>query len=343
MMKNKKTFEQSSYLTQVRQLRRLAEEILKHYPFAIHSIEFIKYSANAIFRIIDKQNKKYALRINPPGHHQQPAIQEEIQWMNHILATTDLVIPKPVKSVSGQYFTEIQCSSIIPTSRNCLVFEWLPGKKQWRSINEHYAKELGQLIAKLHLSGRGVSMKHRKYWLTDGLIGTENPKFYNLEQLSDVSLQEQQLITSARKMAYEILKEQEIKHPEKTGVIHSDTQPNNILVHHGQFSIIDFDECGLGFYHDDLAVALCAFEHVAEENQRKSFQQLKNALLEGYSKYMPLSEEDIELLPYFILTRKLVTIAWLEAWKSNPGIRSYYPIAIKRTIDFYKQLVSDLS
>lgn len=336
-MKTKKPFEQASYLAQVRRLRTLAEEALKYYPFTAHTIEFIKYSANAIFKITDMQNKQYVLRINPPGHHEQPAILDEIKWMDHILASTDVVVPTPVKSLAGQYFTEIT-HHLIPSSRYCLVFKWLPGKRKWHSINESYAKKLSQLIAKLHLSGSGVSMSHRKYWLADGLLGTESAKFHNIEQLTDVSAQEQQYITAARKMLYTILKEQEIKHPEKTGVIHSDTQPNNILVHQGQFSIIDFDDCGQGFYLDDLAVALNAFEHVAESNQNKSFLQLKNALLEGYSEYISLSSEDIKLLPYFMLTRKLVTIAWLEARKSNPGIRYYYPIAINRAIEFYKQI-----
>lgn len=339
MPKNLKLpFEQASYLGQVRRLRCLAEETLKQYPFTIRNIEFIKYSANAIFKITDKQNKQYVLRINPTNHHQHPAILEEIKWINHILAKTDLIVPKPVKSLGDQFLTEIH-HPLISSSRNCLVFEWLPGKKKWRSINESYAKSLGLLIAKLHLSGQSVSMNHRKYWLTDGLIGTDKAKFYNIEQLSDISVEDQKYITSARRMLYDILKEQELKHPDKIGVIHSDTQPNNIVVHQGQFSIIDFDDCGLGFYLDDLAVALCALEHVTEGNQNKSFLQLKDALLAGYNEYIPLSGEDIKLLPYFMLTRKLVTIAWLEARKSNPGIRYYYPIAINRAIEFYKQIL----
>jgi Ser/Thr protein kinase RdoA (MazF antagonist) len=80
-----------SYLAQVRGLRALANEVIKHYSFTIKNIEFIKYSANAIFRITDIQHKQYALRINPEKHHQPRAILEEIQWMNHILETTDLV------------------------------------------------------------------------------------------------------------------------------------------------------------------------------------------------------------------------------------------------------------
>lgn len=338
-MKTKQFFEQTSYLTQTRRLRAMALDVVNHYPFTVRNIEFIKYSANAIFRITDSQNKQYVLRINPDDHHEQSAIMEEVQWLKHILETTDLVVPAPVKTGSGKYLIKAK-HPMMPTSRFRLVFEWLPGRKKWKSINEHYAKKLGETIAKLHQNGRDIAMKHRRYWLADGLVGAETAKYFNIEKLSDVSKQEQQILTSARRMVYEILKDQERKHPDKTGVIHSDTQPNNILVHKGQFSIIDFDDCGVGFFNDDLAVALCAFEHVVENNQHKSFNRLKDALLDGYSKYKLLSEEDDQLLPYFMLARKLVTIAWLEAHKTNPGIRYYFPTAIARAIQYYQRIVS---
>ncbi|WP_058516340.1 hypothetical protein [Legionella parisiensis] len=72
--------------------------------------------------------KRYALRVNPHGHHQHAAIQEEIQWINHILTTTDLIVAAPVKTISQQYFIEIH-HQMIPSNRFCLLFEWLPGKK----------------------------------------------------------------------------------------------------------------------------------------------------------------------------------------------------------------------
>lgn len=329
-----KSFEQPSYLTQVRRLRALAVEVAKLYPFKIKILEFIKYSANAIFKITDTQNKQYVLRINPIEHHTHQAILEEIRWLNHITNSTDLLVPKPVKTIDEHYVVKTD----IPSSRFCMVFEWLPGKKRWNSINEQYAYELGTMIAQLQKSGQGIEMQHRNYWLTEGLSGTDKARFYNLDQLTDVSIEEQKHITTARKLVYEQLKQYEMARKDKTGVIHSDVQPNNILVHQRHYSVIDFDECGIGFYGDDLAVALGAFEHVAEGNKHKSFTKLKESLFNGYSRYMPLSEEDIQLNPYFMLARRLMTIAWLEAQKNNPGLRYYYPIAIERAIQFLQQL-----
>ena len=99
----KKNFEQVSYLTQVKRLRELATEVVKLYPFKVKKMEFIKYSANAIFKITDIQNKQYVLRINPTGHHTQQAITEEITWIHHIINTTNLSVPLPVKTMEEEY------------------------------------------------------------------------------------------------------------------------------------------------------------------------------------------------------------------------------------------------
>jgi hypothetical protein len=46
------TFDQASYLSKIRRLRALAEVALDAYPIKVKSIEFIKLSANAIFKVV---------------------------------------------------------------------------------------------------------------------------------------------------------------------------------------------------------------------------------------------------------------------------------------------------
>ena len=332
-----KSFEKVSYLTQVKRLRELANEVVKLYPFKVKTMEFIKYSANAIFKITDTQNKQYVLRINPTGHHTELAILEEITWIHHIINTTNLSVPLPVKTMDEQYVIEAK-HPLIDSSRFCIVFEWLPGKKRWKSINEQYAYNLGSVIAKLQKSGQRLEMKHRHNWLADSLVGTDKARFYNIEQLSEVSVEDQKMITAARRVVYDKLKHYEITHKEKIGIIHSDMQPNNILIYKGQYATIDFDESGVGFYGYDLAGALCAFEHVTEADKSKDFMKLREALCKGYSEFMPLPEDDRKLIPYFMLASKLMTIAWLEARKDNSSLRYYFPVAIKRAIHFFQNM-----
>jgi Ser/Thr protein kinase RdoA (MazF antagonist) len=115
-------------------------------------------------------------------------------------------------------------------------------------------------------------------------------------------------------------------------------QPNNILYYKNNYAVIDFDNCGIGLYGDDLAFSLFAFEHVTEGREQKIYQELKEALFTRYSEHMPLGEEDINLVPYFLLARKLASIAWLELKRSKSKLRAYFPTAVARAIKFFEQL-----
>ncbi|WP_211248355.1 phosphotransferase enzyme family protein [Legionella lansingensis] len=310
---------------------------MKQYPLNVRNIDFIRYGANAIFRVTDTQNKRYVLRISPVGYHTKQAFLEEIKWLHHILKTTDLLVPKPVLTTHDQYLIEY-AHPAISTIRLCHMFEWIPGKIRWKSIDKQYAYHLGSIIAQLQKSGQDIAIKHRHYWNTDGLVGTDRAKFYNVEKLTAVSKKEQDIITKARRTVYQTLKHYEESYKDKTGLIHSDMQPNNFLTYKNKYAVIDFDDCGVGLYGDDLAVALFAFEYLTEGEKSKNFLELKEALFTGYSTYMPLSQEDIDLSPYFLLARKLVTISWLELRRSNPKLRPYYRQAIARAITFFEGL-----
>ncbi len=85
-------------------------------------------------------------------------------------------------------------------------------------------------------------------------------------------------------------------------------------------------------------MAIFVFEYVTEGKKGKNFHELKEALFKGYSEYMPLSEEDINLVPYFLLARKLSVIAWIELQKYNSRLRKYYPDALTRAINFFRAL-----
>jgi Ser/Thr protein kinase RdoA (MazF antagonist) len=330
-------FDQASYLSKVIRLRALAQVALEAYPIKVKSIEFIKLSANAIFRIVDSRNNKYQLRINPKTYHNEEAVIEEIKWLNHIKNKTNILVPTPIPNKNGKYTMECHHAGM-SAPRFCTLFEWLPGKRRWKSVNKDYAYNLGLLISQLQKVGKSLNIKHRNYWNADSVVGTTKAKFYNVEKLHDVTVTEQKWITQARRVVHYELKQYEKLHKDKFGLIHGDMQPNNILVNKGKYAVIDFDDCGMGLYGVDLGTALCAFEHVVEADKRKSFQSLQDSLLQGYAEHMPLSQQDIELLPYFMLSIKLLTIAWLEIRRDNPQISKYHKIGVKRAISFFRSI-----
>lgn len=70
----------------------------------------------------------------------------------------------------------------------------------------------------------------------------------------------------------------------------------------------------------------------------------KDAILEGYSTINNISQEDLEILPYFILTQQLVMLAWLNDRRDNPSIAKRLDKAVTRNMqEFRKILVNGLN
>jgi Ser/Thr protein kinase RdoA (MazF antagonist) len=152
-------FNQASYLTQVRRLRSLAEEVLCKFPIKPKAVHFIKHGANTIFKVVDHKNKAYVLRIHPPEYHTKEAILEEFKWINHILKKSDISVPRPLLTKKDTYLAEA-FHPAISTLRYCDMFEWLPGKKLWKSIDSNYAYEMGLIIAQLQRNVMGSGLTY---------------------------------------------------------------------------------------------------------------------------------------------------------------------------------------
>ena len=234
-----KPFNKSSYLTQVRRLRKLAASALKKYPIRVEEIKFINHGENATFKIIDSKNEAYLLRIHRGGYHTPAAIQEELSWLARLGQESQLAIPCPLKSKSGLLLEEASIPEV--GTRNCCLFKWLPGRFIEKGLKAKQMYQLGQLIAELHQDP--PKTKHRHYWNAEGLVGT-NPKFGSLNTLQSVTPKQQKAITKARQTVFKKLKQFEQKYPKRQGLIHADLHLGNVLLVNNKIWAIDFDECG---------------------------------------------------------------------------------------------------
>lgn len=257
--------------------------------------------------------------------------------LKHIKNSSSLIVPTPLSTSNNEYLVKCEHDEI-PSPRYCDMFNWISGKIKWRSIDENYSYKIGSLVGQLQRNGQSVKIKHRNYWNADGLVGTDKAKFYNIEKLTGISKREQGIITSARRFTYKILSNFEKNNKDRIGLVHGDIQPNNIVSINNDYAIIDFDDCGVGFYGDDLATMLFAYEFLTENEKHKNFDRLKEALYEGYSKHMPFSQKDADLIPYLLLARKLSVVGWLELRKDNPRLRCYFKESVVRAIKFYEKL-----
>ena len=94
--------------------------------------------------------------------------------------------------------------------------------------------------------------------------------------------------------------------PHIFSMIHADAHPGNIVAGEDGLALIDFDDAAFGWHQFDLAVALIWYQ------QRPDFAQLRDACIAGYRAVRPLSDDDLALLPMFLLARGMAQLGWFQ-------------------------------
>ena len=92
---------------------------------------------------------------------------------------------------------------------------------------------------------------------------------------------------------------------DRFGLIHADLRLANLLLEGPTTKVIDFDDCGFGWYLYDLGAALSFIEH------RPDVPELVDAWVRGYRRVAPLAAADEAEIPTFILLRRLLLVAWI--------------------------------
>ena len=93
--------------------------------------------------------------------------------------------------------------------------------------------------------------------------------------------------------------------PERFGLIHADLRSANLLVDGERTHVIDFDDCGLGWFLHDMASTLSFIEHRADRDR------LMDAWAEGYCQAGSLSQAERDEFPTFLMQRRLQLLAWM--------------------------------
>ncbi|HEX2953859.1 MAG TPA: phosphotransferase, partial [Bacillota bacterium] len=89
------------------------------------------------------------------------------------------------------------------------------------------------------------------------------------------------------------------------GLIHADLHRGNLIIQEDQLGIIDFDDCGWGYYLFDVATLLSSIYRLSKDE--RNYHILKDAYLKGYDRIRALpSAIDQELLPFFVMRDMLI-------------------------------------
>ena len=286
---------------------------LEHYDLDGARATFILASENTVYRLDTADGARYVLRVHRPGYHSLAALESESAWTT-ALSDAGIETPRPRSTRNGSRFATVPYGNEGET-RYVGLMEWIEGEllqdvaARADAHLEAVLGGLGGLMARMHTQAVGFETPPgfvRHVLDGEGLIG-DDPWWGPFWHVPEFSSNERPLILDARSRIRRAL-ERYGTGRDVFSLIHADLLPTNVLVRtDGRVSAIDFDDTAFGWHLYDIAVALHEF------TQHARFDQLRAAFLAGYRQHRSLAEEDVALLPLFLLIRCMVEIGWFDS------------------------------
>ena len=301
-------FEHLDYDTQLQILLDVAKLAIRNYelPDGL-SVKMINLSENATYGVEAPNGERWALRIHRDGYHSRAAIASELAWLMNLRERGVVTTPLPVKGTNGEIIQEVTHPAL-SKPRYIVLSAWEDGIEP--GIGQDLVKPfeiLGEVTARMHEHSRTwkrPSFFERFTWDFETSLGEVKPHWGHWRDGMGVDGAKAKLfgrtvdLIARRLSAYG-------KSTERFGLIHCDLRLANLLIDGNSVKVIDFDDCGFGWYMYDAATPVSFYEHEPQ------VPDLIEAWKAGYRKAGTLSKADEAEIPTFVMLRRLLLVAWI--------------------------------
>lgn len=354
------------------QCLRLGNKILGHYLAALGrdcSLCLLQLSENVTYLVEEKEEPRAVLRLCRPGYHTPEELRAEMLWMEElgeefavgkISEAADVKLRQPICTDEGSYLCAVEDEKgqvyygTVFTYLSGIPLEELPVKEQipWFEklgevtafLHRHAKKQPGGKSFPMEESGRQEQLS-RFHWNYESMMGPTalwgdwrrviqrsgacgiegcGPRLP--ESFGTVLERTDSLITD-RLHDYGMGEE-------RYGLIHGDLRGANLLVDGNTLGIIDFDDCGYGWYMQDLAASL-SFMETEEE-----VPELIQAWYRGYRKQGTLEQADMDMADTFIMMRRLQLLSWIDSRSQAASARRYGEQFLEGTVKLAEQYIT---
>lgn len=295
----------------------LAKDALEKFGIESYKAEPLQISENITYLVKNEETgQKKVLRICRPGYHTFDEINAELLWLAEIKNYTPVIVAEPVIGTNGSYVQLLE-SWMIGNTYAGVMYEFLEGSAPDENDEENVIKmfvKLGEITAYLHKQSKMWNKAKdlsRFSWNYETMLGSAAPwgKWSDTPDLTPETLA---LLSKTSDIIKKRLTDYGQSN-ERYGLIHADLRLANLLIEGDQVKVIDFDDCGFGWYMHDLAAALSFIETCPIADK------LVESWLHGYLKVDKLSDDDIAEIDTFIMQRRLQLLAWITShFDSDP-------------------------
>lgn len=259
------------------------------------------------------------LRVHRPGYHSLVEIRSELAWLTAVHDENVLGTAVPLPGPDGSAVVAVPGERLPDgVARHVSRFAWLDGEEpSGERLVEDFGR-LGGIAARLHAHARrwrAPAWFSRPHWDWAGALGPRG-RWGHWQDAPGVGDAERRLLGRASCLLRDRL-DAYGRAPARYGLIHADMRTANLLADPAapvgaEVHVLDFDDCGFGWFLYDLAASLS----FVEDDPRVP--DLVHAWLTGYRRVGDLAAADEAEIGTMVLFRRLLLLAWVGSHQDSP-------------------------
>ena len=270
-------------------------------------LRLLSLSENATYLVDDAE--PIVLRVHRADYHSLRAIRSELAWMAALREQTDVVTPRLIPARDGSEVVTVVRGEH-PLNVDAMTF--VSGCTAEEHPEAVGFDQLGRITAAMHDHVRDWDAPHyftRFAWDADTMIGP-NGRWGNWRHAPGLTDADSAVLERAATELHRRLAEFG-RAPDRFGLIHADLRMANLMIDPevpaGPITVIDFDDCGWSWHLADLGAVVSFIEDTPEA------EAMIAGWLSGYREGRELPAEHLDMIPSFVMLRRLQLTAWVAS------------------------------
>ena len=311
---------------QVEALRRVVEAALGRWALPGGTrVELLAASENATFLLRLPDGGRLVLRVARPGYHTLAEIRSELAWSKAV-RQAGLRCPAVIAGVDGEVVQLLDGA----LERRAILFEHVDGVAPGETADAFAL--IGQVTARLHAQARGWARPAwfvRKAWTVETTVGA-TPHWGGWRGAAGLDAAGEAVLARAAEAVARQLRA--YGHgAARFGLIHADLRVANLLVSDGGLAVIDFDDCGFGWFAADFAAAVSFIEH----------SEVVPSLFEAWCRgYGSLAAAERAVMGALLVMRRMQLLGWTRAHAETATVQALGPDFARQTVGLAERFLS---
>jgi Ser/Thr protein kinase RdoA (MazF antagonist) len=282
-----------------------------------------------------RDGRRTQVRLVSANEETQRRLEAEMAWLTHLARRHALAVPIPRPWRRGR-FVSAPLDDGVSSPCFAIACSWVPGRHLNRGVRTADVLRAGELLARLHLANHDAPpdiADARGHWGIPRLFELATTLRDLVNGATEPPPGVMASTASALRGAHAHLADAWRRLPaghDQLGLIHTDSHWQNLRWSRHAVGLVDFEDMATGRYMVDVACLWSKLE------ARRDAQQLLDALLDGYGRVRPLTQESLRDLHVMLAFRRFDYAGWVLSWPTlahqpwGPAFLDHTPAYIER-------------